>query len=193
MTKLILASASPYRKSLLERLGLPFECVASEVDEDQYKSEIKDAVQLTKTLAKAKAHSVLRSHPESFVIGGDQVSLFNEEVLGKPHTFEKACDQLQKLQGHNHQLVTATCLLGSQGFEKTWVETIELTMRPLTHDEIKRYVEKDQPLDCAGSYKIEKLGISLFENIKGYDQTAIVGMPLMSLAARLREVGFQVP
>lgn len=193
MTRLILASASPYRKALLERLHIGFEGIASEVDEDQYKEDIKDAVELTKALAKAKARSVYRTHQDAYVIGGDQVSLFNHEILGKPHIEENAIKQLLKLQGNSHELVTATCLLGPNGHEKTWVERIKLTMRPMSESEIKRYVEKERPLDCAGSYKIEGLGISLFEKIEGHDQTAIIGMPLMSLASRLREVGFQVP
>lgn len=193
MARLILASASPYRKELLERLNLEFEGIASEVDEDQYKEDIKDAVELTKALAKAKARSIYGTNQDAYVIGGDQVSLFNHEILGKPHTEENAIKQLLKLQGNTHELVTATCLLGPNGHEKTWVETIKLTMRPMSESEIKRYVEKERPLDCAGSYKIEGLGISLFEKIEGHDQTAIIGMPLMSLASRLREVGFQVP
>jgi septum formation protein len=193
MTRLILASASPYRKALLERLNLPFEGMASEVNEEQYKEDITDALELTKILAQAKARSIYTSHQDAFVIGGDQVSLFNHEILGKPHTEENAIKQLLKLQGQTHELVTATCLLGPEGYEKTWVETIKLTMRPLSESEVTRYVQKERPLDCAGSYKIEGLGISLFEKIEGHDQTSIIGMPLMSLASRLREVGFQVP
>lgn len=193
MTRLILASASPYRKALLDRLNLPFEGIASSVDEDKYKEEIKDAFELTKVLAQAKARSIFINHQDAYVIGGDQVSLFNHEILGKPHTEENAIKQLLKLQGKSHELVTATTLLGPDGYEKTWVETIKLTMRPLSESEIKRYVQAERPLDCAGSYKIEGLGISLFEKIEGHDQTAIIGMPLMSLSSRLREVGFQVP
>lgn len=193
MSKLILASTSPYRKALLERLNLPFECHASHVDEDEYKKTIPDATELTKALAHAKARTVYGQHQDAFVIGGDQVSLFNNEVLGKPHTVEGAIHQLKKLQGNTHQLVTATCLLGPNGIEKSWIEVVELTMRPLNEDEIRRYIEADKPMDCAGSYKIEKLGISLFEKITGHDQTAIVGMPLMSLASHLRAAGFQVP
>lgn len=193
MARLILASASPYRKQLLERLNLPFEGIASEVDEDSYKEKISDAVELTKALAKAKAQSLFEKNSDAFVIGGDQVSLFKGEVLGKPHTKDNAFSQLKKLQGDSHELVTATSLLGPNGVDKTWVETIRMTMRSLTDDEIERYIEQEKPLDCAGSYKIEGLGISLFNSIEGDDQTAIIGMPLMSLSNELRAVGFQVP
>ena len=185
---LILASTSPYRKALLEQLQLPFKTVDSEVNEEKYKREIKDPHQLTKTLALKKAMSVFEKNPEAIVIGGDQVSLFHGEILGKPGTKQKAEEQLHKLQGNKHQLVTATCLkTPQQTFE--WTEVIDLTMRKLSPDQIRKYVEIEEPLFCAGSYKIESLGINLFESIQCSDHTAIVGMPLIKLGTYLRECG----
>lgn len=195
MPKLILASTSPYRKELLERLGLPFETRASDVDEDSFKDKIKDPTQLTEALAKAKAQTVLKDcddNQNALVIGGDQVSLFQNQILGKPHTPEEAFDQLKKLQGLEHQLVTATCLMG-KNIEVVWTEVMTMKMRALSDDEIRRYIEVDKPLDCAGSYKIEGLGISLFEKISGDDHTSIIGLPLISLSEKLRQQGLNIP
>ena len=192
MPKLILASASPYRKELLERLGLPFEAQASQVDEDVYKEKISDPKELTETLALAKANSVFEKNSKALVIGGDQISLFEGNILGKPHTVEGAFKQLKALKGKTHQLVTATCLKGP-ALELVWTEVMTMTMRELSDDEIHRYIEADKPLDCAGSYKIEGLGISLFEKISGDDHTSIVGLPLISLSYHLRAQGFQIP
>lgn len=147
---------------------------------------------LTETLAREKAKSVFDKNPEGLIIGGDQVSLFQNEILGKPGTIEKAVEQLLKLQGSSHELVTSTCLI-SKDRETLWTEITKLTMRALTEEECLSYVKKDNPLNCAGSYKIESLGISLFERIEGDDQTAIVGLPLIRLTTELRKAGFLVP
>ncbi|MCF8060560.1 MAG: Maf family protein [Bacteriovoracaceae bacterium] len=192
MKKLILASTSPYRFELLKKLALNFECAPSHVDEDHYKDQITDPLELTKRLAFEKAKSVAEKFPDAIVIGGDQVSLFEGEILGKPHTPEGAFKQLSMLQGNTHQLFTATSVLGP-ALREDWVEVITLKMKPLTSEEIKRYIEKDRPLDCAGSYKIEQLGISLFEEIDCFDQNAIVGLPLIKLSEVLRTQGFSVP
>lgn len=192
MLRLILASTSPYRKELLERLGLPFEALASHVNEDAFKEKIADPRELTETLAKEKALSVFETNQNAVVIGGDQVSLFKGKILGKPHTKEGAFNQLKELQGQTHQLVTATCVK-SQELEVVWTEIMTMKMRPLNDEEILRYIEADNPLDCAGSYKIEGLGITLFEKISGDDHTSIIGMPLMSLSHHLRSLGFNLP
>lgn len=187
--KLILASTSPYRKALLEQLHLPFVTHDSEVDEEKYKREISDPIELTKCLALEKAKSVHQKFPEAIVIGGDQVSVHNKEILGKPGTRENAVDQLLKLQGSTHQLVTATCVFDNTGKSFEWIETINLSMRPLNREQATKYVEIDEPLFCAGSYKIESLGISLFDKIDCEDQSAIVGLPLLKLASILRSLG----
>lgn len=201
MKKIYLASTSPYRRQLLSRLALPFDYRNPEVDEDNFKEKIVDPRELTEVLAREKANAVasklLKEGEKNFiVIGGDQVSVFNNEILGKPGTKEGAIEQLLKLQGQTHTLETATAISSAQSgtlkFE-VWRETIHLTMRPLSREEIERYVDYDKPLDCAGSYKIEGLGISLFKQIEGQDQTAIIGLPLMMLSERLRGFGFNVP
>ncbi len=193
MADLILASTSPYRRELLERLQIPFQAMDSGVDEDPFKEDITDPMVLTKTLAFEKAKAISKTHPHSYVIGGDQISLFEGEILGKPGSKEAAVIQLRKVAGKSHELITSTCILGPKGYVYEWTNRTTLTMRDLTLDEIKRYVEKDNPIYCAGSYKIETLGISLFDSIITEDHTAIIGLPLIHLSKKLREVGFSHP
>lgn len=185
---LILASTSPYRKELLERLKIPFDCIASEVDEDSYKEKITDPATLTTRLALEKADSVFKIYPQSTVIGGDQVSVINGQILGKPYTFEGACSQLTLLSGKTHKLLTSVCIMSPNQDAIQWTNITSLAMRPLTRAEIEDYVKSDDPLNCAGSYKIEALGISLFESIQTEDFTAITGLPLMQLGHHLRQI-----
>jgi septum formation protein len=193
MSPLILASTSPYRKELLERLMIPFQTHDSQVDEDQFKNDISDPLVLTKTLAFEKAKSVFSHKEDSYIIGGDQIGLFENQILGKPKTKENAVVQLRKLAGKTHELITSTCILGPNGFVYEWTNHTTLRMRSLTLEEIKRYIDKDDPLNCAGSYKIESVGISLFESIQTEDSTAIVGLPLIELSKVLRTLGFELP
>ncbi|MEC7275919.1 MAG: nucleoside triphosphate pyrophosphatase [Bdellovibrionota bacterium] len=193
MKKLVLASTSPYRRALLEQLRLPFECASSDVDEDIFKKEIADPHELTQVLAKQKAKVIFDSltpdeQREVVIIGGDQVSLHRGKVLGKPHTKENAVKQLLTLQGDNHQLISATCVYTCDEVYE-WSETTTMKMRPLSKEQAQNYVEKDLPLDCAGSYKIESLGINLFDAITCPDYTAIIGLPLIRLSSYLRKVG----
>ena len=193
MSPLILASTSPYRKELLERLMIPFQTHDSQVDGDQFKNDISDPLVLTKTLAFEKAKSVFNHKDDSYIIGGDQIGLFENQILGKPKTKENAVVQLRKLAGKTHELITSTCILGPNGFVYEWTNHTTLRMRSLTLEEIKRYIDKDDPLNCAGSYKIESVGISLFESIQTEDSTAIVGLPLIELSKVLRTLGFELP
>lgn len=201
MKKLILASTSPYRAELLSRLDLSFEAVDSRIDEDGYKDKINDPLELARTLAYQKAKSVFNNSPNSFVIGGDQVSLIpaqessNKEaaVLGKPGNFENAVNQIKKLQGRTHQLVTCVCVLGPEEFRDDIEDITSLTMRKLSPSEIESYVKKEEPYNCAGSYKIESLGIALFDKVQTNDSTAIVGLPLIELSKTLRKAGFKLP
>lgn len=189
---IILASTSKYRKSLLNRLGIPFEAMAPLCDEDQFKKLIRDPQELAVTLAREKARSLAGAHsPDTIVIGGDQVATFENEILGKPHTAEKAFAQLKKLQGKTHRLVTAVCVVqGSREFPI--LDITELEMRPLTDSEIQNYIEWDQPLDCAASYKIEKSGITLMKRIQCADFTAIEGLPLIQLTKVLKDLGVEL-
>ena len=172
---------------------IPFQTHDSQVDEDQFKNDISDPLVLTKTLAFEKAKSVFNHKDDSYIIGGDQIGLFENQILGKPKTKENAVVQLRKLAGKTHELITSTCILGPNGFVYEWTNHTTLRMRSLTLEEIKRYIDKDDPLNCAGSYKIESVGISLFESIQTEDSTAIVGLPLIELSKVLRTLGFELP
>lgn len=184
---LILASTSVYRKQQLSQLGFTFEANRPVCDEDAVKARIKDPVELATTLAKMKAESLATA--DNCVIGGDQVGALGELILGKPKTFEKACEQLEKMSGRTHQLITAVCVI-FKGKAYPILDVTTLHMRKLSRAEIEDYVRRDDPLDCAGSYKIEKSGIALFDKIESEDFTAIQGLPLMKLSKTLREIGF---
>jgi 7-methyl-GTP pyrophosphatase len=191
---LILASTSPYRRTLVERLGVPFRCVAPQIDEEALKSDLNAATprELAERLALAKAASIARSEPDAAVIGGDQVVAFDDRILGKPGTREQAVAQLRMMSGRSHELITSLVVLHRERAYAHTNVTI-LALRLLTLDEISRYVEADRPLDCAGSYKLEARGIALFERIDSDDHSAIVGVPLIALTTILRTLGFAIP
>jgi septum formation protein len=192
--ELILASTSPYRRALVERLGLPFRCVAPTIDEDALKDKLRGAEprELAERLAVAKANSVSAMEPEAVVIGGDQLIAFEGSILGKPSTSDRAVAQLQAMSGHSHDLITAIHVL-HVGRTHSHTDVTRLWFRALTLAEIRRYVEADRPLDCAGSYKFESRGIALFERIESDDQSAIIGVPLIALTTILRSIGFAIP
>ena len=190
---LVLASTSRYRRALLERLGLVHEAVAHRCDEDAYKDGSLAPDELARTLARAKAESVRSMHLDSFVIGSDQLLNLDGAVLGKPGTKERANAQLAMLSGRTHRLVTALAVITPDGSLHEHLEVHHMRMRTLRAEEIERYVDVDEPLDCAGSYRIERLGIALFERIDGHDFTAIEGMPLLALSNLLRREGFLLP
>lgn len=192
MNRLILASSSPYKKELLSRLGIDFECIDSDVDEDLYKETTKDPLRLTQILAKKKAEAVYATRQDAVIIGADQVCCFQDMILGKTGSIEKSYEQLMLIQGQEHSLITSYCLL-SQGTEVMRTNVTRLKMRPLTSEQIKSYLRLDNPIDCAGSYKLELKGISLMEEIDTTDHTAIVGLPLIMLGNDLNNYGFQVP
>lgn len=192
MTQVILASGSPYRKELLNRLLNEFRCISPEIEEDDFKKPGRSPEAVAQVLARAKAETVAAAEPESIVIGSDQVADLNGRILGKPKTFENACEQLRQMSGNTHQLVTAVCLcFGDQRIEFSCITS--LVMRSLNPEEIHRYVSKDMPLDCAGSYRIEAAGISLFERVETDDFTSIIGLPLIQLTSELRRLGVAIP
>lgn len=194
MPALVLASTSPYRKKLLARLCLPFEVAAPACDEDALKAELALAPEeLCLALARAKAESLRARYPEAVILGGDQLVELDGDVLGKPGTAERALQQLVQLRGRSHRLLTAMVLRGpgDASFEHLDVHVLHMAM--LSHDALARYVARDQPLDCAGSYKIEAHGVALLERVVGDDPSAIEGLPLMALARALRQLGFAVP
>lgn len=189
---LILASTSRYRRELLGRLGLPFTQLAPEVDEDVARGAFTDPHALADALARRKALAVHASHPGSVVIGSDQVCALGDEILGKPGTPARARAQLARLAGHEHRLITAVAIAHDAGVV-AFEDVTRLWMRRLDVAEIERYVAADDPIACAGSYRIESLGVALFARIESDDHTAIVGLPLMQTSAVLRELGFAVP
>mgnify|MGYP001145577965 FL=1 len=187
---LILASTSLYRRELLQRLGLPFDCARPDVDETPLDGEAPLA--LAMRLAAAKAAEVAARHPGAWVIGSDQVADLNGQPLGKPGTVEVARAQLKAMSGHTVRFHTGISLT-RDGESFTAIDLTEVRFRALGEDEIARYVAAEQPLDCAGSFKCEGLGISLFEAIDNRDPTALVGLPLIALCGLLRRAGFAVP
>jgi septum formation protein len=189
---LVLASTSPYRRALLERLGIPFRAKAPICDESLLKAEEPNPIRLAERLAHDKAASLHGMEAGATIIGGDQVVSLQGQVLGKPLTAERAVEQLMALSGQTHELITAMVVMfGARIFRCTDVTTLQ--MRALSRAEIERYVAIESPLDCAGSYKIESQGIALFERIESEDQTAISGLPLIALVSILRELGFEIP
>lgn len=193
MGRLVLASTSPYRRALLDRLGLAYTAAAPRCDEAAYAALGLPPDELATTLARTKAESVRGDFPDALVIGSDQLLDLDGEVLGKPHTVDGARAQLARLAGRTHRLVTAVAVAHPDGRVDEHLEVHRMTLRPLSTDEIARYVEADRPLDCAGSYRIERLGITLFERIDGHDFTAIEGLPLVAVARILRASGLALP
>ena len=187
---LLLASTSPYRRELLSRLHLPFDCVPPGVDETQVPGESPAA--LARRLAGEKAGAVQARHPDRWVIGSDQVAELDGRVFGKPGTAEAARVQLRAMSGREVVFHTAICLYGP-GFRECAHDTTRVRLRDLAGDEIERYLEAEPALDCAGSFKAEGLGIGLFDAIDSRDPTALVGLPLIATARLLRQAGFRVP
>lgn len=188
--KLILASSSQYRAQMLERLGLEFSIQTSGVDERAHGNETPD--QLARRLALSKADAVAAEHPQALIIGGDQVAVLGDEVLGKPGTAENAVAQLKRMSGRSVDFLSALALVGPECRNIDIVPT-RLRFRTLTDAEIERYVAADLPLDCAGAMRSEALGISLLESLTSDDATALIGLPLIRLAQWLREQGFSIP
>lgn len=191
MTRLLLASTSPYRRELLQRLRLPFDTARPEVDESPLAGE--DPVALVQRLARAKAAAVAGGAPGAWVIGSDQVGELDGSALGKPGGREQAMSQLAAMSGRVIRFHTAVALLRHDGNAFGALDLTTVRFRQLQNAEIGRYVDVEQPFDCAGSFKAEGLGIALFESISGQDPTALVGLPLIATAQLLRQAGFAVP
>ena len=190
--ELVLASTSVYRRTMLERLGVPFRWRAPLFHEDSLKAREADPRTLAETLAHAKAMSLLEVEPNAVIVGCDQVVAFGGRVFGKPGSVDRAIAQLGVMAGQAHQLITALAVeCGDIAFRHTDVTTLK--MRPLSRAAIERYVAADQPLDCAGAYKLECRGISLFERIDSADHSAITGLPLIALVTILCQLGYEIP
>ena len=187
---LILASTSPYRRELLARLRIPFETARPETDETARPGEAP--AELARRLSAAKALAVARVNPTAWVIGSDQVAELDGRALGKPGGRAEAIDQLKAMSGRSVDFRTGLCLC-VDGKEQVALDTTTVRFRILAEPEIARYVDAERPFDCAGSFKCEGLGISLFEAIESRDPTALVGLPLIATARLLREAGFAAP
>jgi septum formation protein len=193
-SELVLASTSRYRRELLARLVSAFRVVAPNVDETAQPGESPAA--LAARLATAKALAVARECPGALVIGSDQVAELDGRAIGKSGTRDAACKQLAASSGRTVVFHTALCLVDARAQPPRAHDAIDQTrvvFRTLTGDEIARYVDRESPLDCAGSFKAEGLGITLFERIETTDPTALIGLPLISLARLLRAAGVALP
>ncbi|WP_219272723.1 nucleoside triphosphate pyrophosphatase [Pseudomonas sp. Xaverov 83] len=192
MLPLLLASSSVYRRELLNRLHLPFICSSPDIDESHRPDE--SAVALVKRLAEEKARALAGSHPGHLIIGSDQVAALDDQIIGKPHTFEKAREQLLAASGKRISFLTGLAVLNSTTGH-CQVDCIPFTvhMRTLDTARIERYLRIEQPYDCAGSFKAEGLGVSLFQSTEGPDATSLVGLPLIRLVDMLLAEGVQIP
>ncbi len=189
--RLILASTSVYRRELLARLGVAFDTVRPDTDETALQGETPLA--LARRLAEAKAVAVAALHPLAWVIGSDQVAELDGQTLGKPGNRDAATAQLTAMSGREVQFRTGVCLSRAGRASRYALDTTTVHFRPLHRDEIARYLDAEQPYDCAGSFKSEGLGITLFDAIESRDPTALIGLPLIATAGLLRAAGFALP
>lgn len=191
--KLVLASGSPYRKALLENFGLRFEALAPRVDEEALKAQgPSDLIELTRHLSLKKAESLVPEFDQAIIIGSDQLAELSGRRLDKPGSRENAIRQLKELNHKTHRLITSLAVISPL---KTVVATnvTQIKLRRLTDEEIEAYVDLDRPIDCAGSYKIEKAGLALAESIQTDDPSAIQGLPLIALTRALNDLGLHLP
>ena len=191
MARLVLASTSPYRKQLLERLGIDFIAAAPRVDEARLPGEPPET--LVRRLAEAKARAVAVRHPDALIIGSDQVALLCGEIVGKPGSHEQAMFQLRRASGSRVVFLTGLCLLHSDsGRCEVDVARYSVVFRQLTDTQIEGYLRREKPYDCAGSFKSEGLGVALFERMEGDDPSALIGLPLILLTRMLERAGMPV-
>lgn len=189
---LVLASTSPYRRQLLERLQLPFDTLAPDCDETAHEGETPEM--LVKRLAEDKARSISSRVTDAIVIGSDQVASLEGDILTKPGRHERARQQLQACSGRRVVFHTGLCVLDTTSDDAVTVdEEFAVEFRPLTEDEIERYLQIEAPYDCAGSIRSEGYAVTLFERMSGDDPTALVGLPLIRLARLLRDHGLTLP
>lgn len=176
----------------MARLGVPFECQAPAIDESMRDAE--SPLDLVARLAREKTQAVSQANPQALVIGADQIAVFNGRVVGKPGNFDRALEQLSSFSGQAVEFLTSVSVqILETRFHLQHVDTTRVGFRHLQHGEIERYLKAEKPYDCAGAFKAESLGIVLFEYIRSDDPTALIGLPLISTAAMLRQAGLQLP
>ena len=192
MRTIVLASTSPYRLQLLRQLGVPFQVAAPAFEETIAQGVAPEL--LVKHLACQKALSLRERHPEALIIGADQVFIDpRQRILGKPGTPDRACEQLREMAGKSHTFFTGVSVLDAvTGESITDFATYTVKLRPLSDAQIRRYVELENPVDCAGSFKIEGLGVALMERMEGDDYTTLIGLPLIKLTGMLERFGVVV-
>ena len=188
---LVLASTSPYRQELLTRLGLPFETASPEIDESPHEGE--EPEEFVQRLSLEKAKAVAAKYPDALIIGSDQVATLEDTILGKPGTHERAMKQLMAASGKSVTFLTGLSLYDSAtGRSHTVCEPFRVKFRNLTEEEIDDYLRREEPYDCAGSFKSEGLGIALFSLMDGEDPNSLIGLPLIQLVSMLLENGVHV-
>ena len=186
--QLILGSSSPYRKALLEKLGIAFSCQSPDIDETSLPGE--SPLELVERLAIAKAKEIGKQHKNALIIGSDQVAVLDEKIIGKPADHQAAVEQLMDASGREVHLYSGLCLYNSaSGKIQHCVEPYSVVFRDLKLEQIEKYLQKDQPYDCAGSLKSETLGIALLSKLQGDDPNALIGLPLIRLVDMLLNEG----
>lgn len=192
MLPLVLASSSPYRRELLARLRLPFSWSAPDIDESRHADE--DADTLVRRLSLEKAQALSAAHPQHLIIGSDQVAVLGTQIINKPHSLERAREQLLAASGNSATFLTGLTLLNSAtGQQQTDCIPFTVHFRSLSEAQIMRYLKAEQPFDCAGSFKAEGLGISLFRSTEGSDSNSLIGLPLIRLVDMLQASGIEIP
>jgi MAF protein len=191
MQQLVLGSTSPFRRQLLEKLGLPFDTASPETDETPLDDETPE--QLVARLAEAKARACAGQHPQALIIGSDQVAVNDGVILGKPHTHDKAMEQLRNASGKHVRFLTGLCLYNAAS-DQAQVEVVpfDVVFRELNDEMIDNYLRAEQPYNCAGSFKSEAMGIALFDKLEGEDPNTLIGLPLIRLVRMLEKEGVRV-
>jgi MAF protein len=191
MQQLVLGSSSPFRRALLEKIGLEFETASPDIDETSIDGET--AEQLVYRLSQQKAAAIAESYPDALIIGSDQVAVLNDNILGKPGNHQNAVEQLSNASGNQVRFLTGLTLLNAKtGNQQTCVEPFSVHFKSLTKQQIDYYLKQEQPYQCAGSFKSEGFGISLFSKLEGEDPNSLIGLPLIRLINMLLAEGIDV-
>ncbi len=187
-SKILLASSSIYRRQILQKLGLSFDWASPDIDESSQPEE--KPAQLVHRLAETKARRLASTHPNHLIIGSDQVATIDNQIIGKPHTHANAVTQLRSFRDREVTFLTGLCLLNpSENRTQNSVESYKVRFRNLSDEQIENYLKREQPYDCAGSFKSEGLGICLFEKLEGNDPNTLIGLPLIALTQMLANEG----
>jgi MAF protein len=187
---IILGSSSKYRRQLLEKLKISFKQLSPDIDETPHPQE--PASNLCQRLARSKAEALALLHPQAVIIASDQCAALGDAILGKPGTRDGATTQLKACNGRTVRFFTAICVYDGKGGYLEDMDTFDVTFRSLSQSQIERYVDIDQPLDCAGSFKSEGFGIALFSQMSGNDPNTLIGLPLIKLIDLLEKAGIQI-